>query len=130
MSPLEPFLCLWLGYVTLCICIILCIHNIGPVQFVPLSFSPPSLVSSYIIIHAILYTSYLRATIINGYKFLAVLENMRVLILAIFNPRCACAARVMVVGSVCVCVCLSVCLPVCLLLNISLLECLFVPQTI
>ena len=40
---------------------------------------------------------------------------------AVINPRRACAARVTVVGSVCVCVCL--------LLDISLLECLFVSQT-
>ena len=41
---------------------------------------------------------------------------------AIINPRRACAARVTVVG--------SVCLFVCLLLYISLLERLFVPETI
>ena len=41
----------------------------------------------------------------------------------LINPRCACAARVTVVGSVCLCV--SVC-P----LNISPLECLFVLKTI
>ena len=34
----------------------------------------------------------------------------------VVNPRCACAARVTVVGSLCVCVC------VCPLLNISPLE--------
>ena len=44
----------------------------------------------------------------------------------LINPRHACPARVTVVGSVCVCVCVCACL----LLNISLLECLFVPQTI
>ena len=32
--------------------------------------------------------------------------------LCVINPQCACAARVTVVGSVCVCVCVSVCLSV------------------
>ena len=43
---------------------------------------------------------------------------------SIINPRRACAARVTVVRSVCVCVCLSVCL----LLVISFLKCSFVSQ--
>ena len=43
----------------------------------------------------------------------------------VVNPRRACTARVTVLG---LCVCVSVC--VCLLLNISLLTCLFMPQTI
>ena len=42
------------------------------------------------------------------------------------NPRRACAARVTVVGSVCVCVCLSVCL----LSHISPMERLFVLKTL
>ena len=48
----------------------------------------------------------------------------------IINPRRACAARVTVVGFVCLCVYLSVCMSVCALLYISPLECLFVPETI
>ena len=36
---------------------------------------------------------------------------------SVINPRCACAARVMVLG---LCVYVCVCLSVCLLLNISL----------
>ena len=42
------------------------------------------------------------------------------------NPRRACAARVTVVGSVCLCVCVSVCL----LSHISPMERLFVLKTL
>ena len=54
-------------------------------------------------------------------SFRATYEDMKVI-----NPRCACAAKVTVVGFVC----LSVCLSVCLLLYISPLERLFVPETL
>ena len=58
-----------------------------------------------------------------------VLVSLRLLLgQGLVNPRRAYAARVTVVGSVGVCVCVCVC--VCVSPNISLIECLFVPQTI
>ena len=61
-----------------------------------------------------------RETLLSLFSFAVVLG------LYIINPRRACAARVTVVGSVCLCVCVSVCL----LSHISPMERLFVLKTL